>query len=94
MKRSFKPRVNPRLKSSSRALLVLLAFAASTLAALPARAQFTGLPGAGKEVAITAPTPGKLDDKVPVIIPYAIMLLLAAAAIGANLIPSKRGHQD
>lgn len=58
-----------------------------------ASAQFTGQPGAGKEVVLTAPSPGKVDDP-PVILPYAFLLLLGAAAIGANLIPSKRGHQD
>ncbi len=71
-----------------------LGLAALATTAAPTLAQFTGQPGAGKEVAVTAPTPGKLDDNVPVVVPYAILLLLAGAAIGANLIPSKRGHQD
>lgn len=77
----------------SRTVLVLFGAAASVLSVAPASAQFTGQPGSGKEVVVTAPSPGKLDEP-PIIIPYAILLLLAAAAIGANLIPSKRGHQD
>lgn len=39
------------------------------------------------------PKPGKADDP-PVIVTYGVMLILAAGIIGANMIPSKRGHQD
>lgn len=39
------------------------------------------------------PTPGK-PDKPPILLSYIVMALLVAAALGANLIPAKRGHQD
>ncbi len=73
---------------------MILCAGASAFFAPTSLAQFTGQPASGKEVAVTAPSPGKVDENVPIVIPYAILLLLAGAAIGANLIPSKRGHQD
>lgn len=39
------------------------------------------------------PTPGKPDDP-PVIMNYLSLVVIIAAVVGANLIPSKRGHQD
>lgn len=58
------------------------------VAATPALAQ----PG-GKQQSVSPPTP-KQPDEPPVIMNYLVMFLLAAAIIGANAIPSKRGHQD
>jgi len=39
------------------------------------------------------PTPTKADTP-PVVMNYLCLIVIVAAAIGANLIPSKRGHQD
>lgn len=39
------------------------------------------------------PVPTK-EDKPPIIMNYLTMVVLGAIAVGANLIPSKRGHQD
>ena len=39
------------------------------------------------------PTPGKPDEP-PVVMNYLVMILIIAMVVGANLIPSKRGHQD
>ncbi|MCW5777421.1 MAG: hypothetical protein KIS87_13375 [Phycisphaeraceae bacterium] len=39
------------------------------------------------------PTPTKADTP-PVVMNYICLLVIVAMAIGANLIPSKRGHQD
>lgn len=42
---------------------------------------------------ITPPQPSKEED--PSFVAQAfVLLVIAAAAIGANMIPSKRGHQD
>lgn len=42
---------------------------------------------------VRPPTPGK-QDVPPTIRSYMLLGLLVAAAVGANTIPSKRGHQD
>lgn len=39
------------------------------------------------------PTPDRLE-KGPVAMNYFTMLIILAIVVGANLIPSKRGHQD
>jgi hypothetical protein len=39
------------------------------------------------------PTPGKPDEP-PVVMNILTMVIIIAAVVGANLIPSKRGHQD
>lgn len=39
------------------------------------------------------PLPQK-QDKPPFIMPWLLITALVAAAVGANMIPSKRGHQD
>jgi hypothetical protein len=40
------------------------------------------------------PTPGKEDASAPLIWNYFIVIVLLVTAVGANMIPSKRGHQD
>jgi hypothetical protein len=53
-------------------------------------------PGRPQPVDLTEvrpPTPGK-QDVPPTIRSYMLLGLLVAAAVGANTIPSKRGHQD
>lgn len=42
---------------------------------------------------VRPPTPGK-QDVPPTLRSYMLLGLLVAAAVGANTIPSKRGHQD
>lgn len=71
-----------------RAGLPALPLVVALLCAVPADAQ----PGA-KNQPISPPTP-KQPDEPPIIMNYLVMLALAAAVIGANAIPSKRGHQD
>jgi hypothetical protein len=39
------------------------------------------------------PTLGKPDEP-PTVMSFLVMVLIIAAVMGANLIPSKRGHQD
>ncbi|MCX5689360.1 MAG: hypothetical protein NTV94_06160 [Planctomycetota bacterium] len=56
-----------------------------------ARQQPAADPNATK--ALTPPTPGKPDDP-PLVMNYLTMMLIIAMVVGANLIPSKRGHQD
>jgi hypothetical protein len=41
-----------------------------------------------------APTPTRADQTPPVIWNYFVLIVIAGAIFGANLIPSKRGHQD
>ncbi len=43
--------------------------------------------------AIRMPAPSKEEDP-GVLMQYLALIVIAAAAVGANLIPSKRGHQD
>jgi hypothetical protein len=70
-------------KSLSAAALALGMLVASTaLAQAPA----TGAP--------KPPTPGKEDASAPLIWNYFIVIVLLVTAVGANMIPSKRGHQD
>ncbi len=59
-------------------------------AAAPALAQFSS---DGVEP-VSPPRPGKADDSAPVVMTYLVGIVLLAAAVGANLIPPKRGHQD
>lgn len=65
-------------------------FGAAT-SAPPALAQ---LQGEGEAEAVSPPRPGKADDSAPIVLTYLVGILLIGAAVGANLIPSKRGHQD
>jgi hypothetical protein len=46
-----------------------------------------------EEIRIDPPTPKKAD-KAPMIWNFAVAIIIVGAAFAANLIPSKRGHQD
>lgn len=60
----------------------------------PAFGQFTGSGSNAKgTINVTPPKPAKAED-APMFLTYVSILAIAAAVIGANLIPSKRGHQD
>ncbi len=61
-------------------------------AAVPAMAQFQS-DDAGAE-GVSPPRPGKADDSAPLVMTYLVGIVLLGAAVGANLIPPKRGHQD
>lgn len=50
-------------------------------------------PAADAPAALAPPTPGKPDEP-PLVMNYFVMLVILGLVIGANLIPSKRGHQD
>jgi len=82
-------------KMRARASRVVCAIGAAGLLALGvgvAEAQ----PGRRPTVDLTEvrpPAPPK-QDTPPVIMSYMLLAVLVAAAIGANTIPSKRGHQD
>lgn len=65
----------------------VLALGASVALAQPRRPEAVDL------TEVRPPTPPK-QDTPPTIRSYAILGLLIAAAVGANTIPSKRGHQD
>jgi hypothetical protein len=43
---------------------------------------------------VLRPPPPPKEENPAVFVQYLVMVLIGAAAIGANLIPSKRGHQD
>lgn len=76
-----------------RRTLTPLVLAASLLALAPvARAQ-----DEAPETTYTAgraPVPTKADNSPPRAWMYLFILILVAAIIGTNMIPSKRGHQD
>lgn len=40
------------------------------------------------------PPPPTKEDNPPYIFPMLLMVVILAGCVGANLIPSKRGHQD
>lgn len=42
---------------------------------------------------VRMPSPSK-EESPAIVMQYFALIVIAAAAIGANLIPSKRGHQD
>lgn len=69
--------------------LAAVAIAMGSCCAFPAAAQ----DGAAPPAQLAPPVPGKPDEP-PVIMNYLTMLIILAAAVGANMIPSKRGHQD
>jgi len=57
----------------------------------PASAQFSS---DGAIEPVSPPRPGKADDSAPVMMTYLLGILLLGAAVGANLLAPKRGHQD
>ena len=65
-----------------------IAFAITLLAAGTAPVM-----AAAKKPAPAASKPAKAED-APMFMTYVSILVIAAAVVGANLIPSKRGHQD
>ena len=83
---------SPRLGATRALLAIVLAAVVSLLAAPPALAQFQGQ--TADDVGVSPPRPGKADDTGPVIMTYLAAILLFAAAVGVNLMPAKRGHQD
>ncbi|MCW5768441.1 MAG: hypothetical protein KIT19_07135 [Phycisphaeraceae bacterium] len=80
------------MRQTRRALTILLAACTIALSAPLADAQprrDTGI----DLTTVRPPSPAKQDDP-PTIRSYFLLALLVAAAVGANCIPSKRGHQD
>jgi hypothetical protein len=70
----------------------LVAACGASMLASPAMAQ----PGGKKknaEVRAEPPTPKK-SDRPPTLWNYLILIVVLGAVFGANVIPSKRGHQD
>ena len=69
----------------------LVAACGMSLLATPAQAQ----PGKKKHEQVRAepPTPKKSDNP-PTLWNYLILIVILGAVFGANMIPSKRGHQD
>lgn len=77
-----------RTSRTIRAGLLALPLAALLSAATPAQAQPNKQQGAP-----SPPTP-KQPDEPPIIMNYLVLVAIVAAILGANAIPSKRGHQD
>lgn len=72
------------------ALLLTLAIGgsvASNAEAQPRRPETIDL------TAMRPPLPQK-QDKAPFIFPWLLVAVLVGGAVGVNMIPSKRGHQD
>ena len=74
---------------------LLTAAAALVLATAAAPALGYAQPGGKttKQENLRPPTVGK-QDTPPIVRTYLILAALVAITVGANLIPSKRGHQD
>lgn len=82
-----------KTRNSFRAGVLRAIIAAGVVgAAAPAMAQFQS-DDAGAE-GVSPPRPGKADESAPVVMTYLLGFVLLGAAVGANLIPPKRGHQD
>lgn len=62
------------------------------LVSAPSLAQTTQPPKGA--IIVAPPTPSKEDTTRPLIMSYLLMVGLIAAVIGANLMPTKRTHQD
>jgi hypothetical protein len=76
-----------------KSLLVIAAVLLGTLLVQqPAVAQFNR-PQQQQEVRIEPPVPRRAD-KPPVLWNYLLLLIIVGAAFAANMMPSKRGHQD
>lgn len=67
----------------------LIALGVGTTVSIPTPAAAQQQP----TTAIRMPAPSKEEDP-GVLMQYLALVVIAAAAVGANLIPSKRGHQD
>lgn len=78
----------------SRSTCTWCAAVAALAISVPALAQFTGSGSSSKgTINVTPPKPAQADSP-PMFMTYVSVLAIAAAVIGANLMPSKRGHQD
>lgn len=75
------------MKTTSRIVLALALLVVPALAR-PALAQ------PKKNEKVEAPTPGREDDTRPYAMNMVLMIAIIAAVVGANCLPSKRGHQD
>lgn len=82
------------MKHFLNAALLATALAMPLAATADAMAQPSSTNPAGKSDAPPAPPPLGKPDEPPVVMNYFVMLVILAVVIGANLIPSKRGHQD
>jgi len=78
--------------AKSTRLAGLAAGALLTLGCLapPAAAQ----PPAKPDDTIRMPAPKKADENPPTLWAYLAVFIILGAVFGANMIPSKRGHQD
>lgn len=75
-------------KRFSPVLLAAMVFAVVCMAVtFPAQAQQP------QQNIVRMPSPSK-EESPAIVMQYFALIVIAAAAIGANLIPSKRGHQD
>jgi hypothetical protein len=78
--------------------LTLCMFGATLFGASPAIAQLGTTPPEGDTgsafISGKAPTPKKADADPRVLWAYLCVIVILGSIIGANLIPSKRGHQD
>jgi hypothetical protein len=64
----------------------------SVLMVQPASAQFNR-PNQQQEIRIEPPVPRRAD-KPPVLWNYLLLIIIVGTAFAANMMPSKRGHQD
>lgn len=79
------------MKTTSR-VLACVAIGGGLLIATPdAHAQDSKKKG---PVELKTPVPTKEDADRPIITTYLLLVVILAAVIGVNCIPSKRGHQD
>lgn len=80
---------------TARSLVLGAALAASITLSAGAQISNPGAsaPSARAEDTPRPPVPGK-QDKPPLVMMYLVLAGLVAMVVGANLIPSKRGHQD
>jgi hypothetical protein len=59
-----------------------------------ASAQGPGKQAPKNDEAVRMPVPKRSDDSPPTLWAYFMMIIILGAVFGANMIPSKRGHQD
>ena len=76
--------LNPPVRARRRALMALTGLGALALSHAAALAQSGGL---------RPPEPEAIED-APILLTYFAILVMGALIVGANAIPSKRGHQD
>jgi hypothetical protein len=81
-----------KLSKNLRLGVMLLAFVGGVAATEPAA--FAQTTTKKKHELPTEPPTPKRADKPPVIWNFLVALIIIGAAFGANMLPSKRGHQD